>query len=75
MVLRKGQRVMTSLGSGTVLGFEVFNAKGWPVALREIDPQWPSRVAIQLDDSSRWVFTPLTPNPYFTRGELSELKE
>lgn len=65
---------MTYLGSGTVLGFEVFNAKGWPLDLVEVDPQNGYRVVVQLDDPSKWACTPLTPNPYFTREEISELK-
>ena len=75
MVLLKGRRVMTCMGPGTILGFEVFDAKGWPMDLVEVYPFCPSRIVVQLDDPSKWSLTPLTPNPYFNRSEISELKE
>lgn len=66
---------MTSLGPGTVLGFERFSANGNSLKPEEIDTYLLSRVVIQLDDPSKWACTQLTPNPYFTREEISELKE
>lgn len=69
-LLQKGQRIRTSLGTGVVLGFEVFNAKGWPLPIMDDDPCNGCRVVVRLDDPARWQPTEQTPHPYIFRSDI-----
>lgn len=72
MKLFKGQKVNTHLGTGTVLGFEVFNSKGFSLPLSDVDPEDGCRVVVQLHDPRQWVATRQTEHPYLFRRDIKK---
>lgn len=69
--LRKGQRVNTVLGYGTVLGFETFHANGYSAEPMEKDRSPNGRVIVQLDQPDRWIgATEEFPHPYMYRSDF-----
>lgn len=76
MTFHKNQRVMTRFGPGTILAFEVFDGKGWPVPPVDTDPENGYRVLVKLDQSDNWRGGSVAqPHPYIYRRELQALKE
>lgn len=76
MLLHHQQRVQTPLGPGTVLGFERFTPAGTsaPLSLTDVEGS-TSRVAVQLDDPTRWACHKLSIDPYFFRCDLQPLDD
>lgn len=63
-----GQRVATCYGPGTVHGFEDFDARGRALPLSLVPTAW--RVAVALDDPSRWSLSAPGVLPHFWPHEL-----
>jgi hypothetical protein len=74
MVLTVGQRVMTKLGPGTILGFERFAASGKSAPLSDID-SGSNRICCRLDQPENWLLHEKGGDPYFVRSDLGDLKE
>lgn len=74
--MRKGQRVTTPYGPGTVAGFEAFDLHGMMLPPVEVDPGSYSRVLVRLDCQENWVFHDKGVGlPHFWRRELTELED
>lgn len=68
-----GQRVMTPLDAGTIIGFESFTPNGQQGPTSDTDNG--NRAIVLLDKPENWILTPATPHPYMFRSDMSELKE
>ena len=66
-----GQRVETSKGTATIVGFEQFTHNGMKAHISVID--CGGRAVVRLDKPENWVPTLLTPDPYMFRSDLKEI--
>lgn len=71
----KGQRVLTTLGAGTVECFETFTADGRKAVEVKEDPgednHHVNRIVVALDDRGRWAASSARmPHPYMFRNEV-----
>ncbi|MCY1291171.1 hypothetical protein D9M69_451990 [compost metagenome] len=77
-IFQKGQRVVTPLGLGTVVGFEVF-PDGKAAEVVDVDAgdgYYPCRVVVALDDPEAWIGrTDEFPHPFFFRKEVEHVPE
>ena len=71
--LRVGQRVMTPLDAGIILGFESFTPQGKQGPTSDADNG--NRAIVQLDKPENWLATPGTPHPYMFRSDITEINE
>lgn len=71
--LHVGQRVMTPLDAGTILGFESFTPEGQQGPTSDVDNG--NRAIVRLDKPENWIATPGTPHPYMFRRGMTALKE
>jgi hypothetical protein len=76
VLLEKGQRVMTNLGSGTIEAFEDFDLHGSSLTPVDSDPGYGGRVIVRLDEPEKWIGASSEfPHPYIFRGEIGVLDE